>query len=79
MEIHLTAQKHGIADDDILHATRNAMAIDRQDDDTVLHLGAARNGELLEVSTILREDGTELVIHAMAMRRSYQKLLPGGS
>jgi hypothetical protein len=77
-EIHPTAKKRRIADDDILHATRNAMTIDPQDDDTVLYLGAARSGELLEVSTILREDGTELVIHAMTMRRSYQNLLSRG-
>lgn len=79
VEIYASAQKHGLGDDDILHATLNAMAIDRQDDDTVLYLGPARNGALLEVSTLRRDDGTELVIHAMSMRPSYRKLLPGGS
>jgi hypothetical protein len=78
VEIYPSAKKHGLADEDILHATRNAMAIDTQADDTVLYLGAAHDGELLEVSTLRRDDGTELVIHAMRMRSTYWKLLPGG-
>jgi len=54
-------------------------AIDDQDDDTRLYLGAARNGEMLEVVKVARDDGTELVIHAMRMRPKYKELLPGGS
>lgn len=53
------------------------MAIDDQDDDTRLYLGPARNAELLEVVMLVREDGSELVIHAMTMRQKYQRLLPG--
>ena len=33
---------------------------------------------LLEVVTIVRDDGSELVIHAMKMRRKYRRLLPQG-
>lgn len=33
---------------------------------------------MLEVVTILRDDGTELAIHAMRMRPKYARLLPGG-
>jgi hypothetical protein len=39
VEIHPSARKHGIADADIEHATRHALAIDDQDDDTRLYLG----------------------------------------
>ena len=53
------------------------MSIDDQKDDTRLDLGPARNAELLEVVTILRDDGSELAIHAMGMRPKYQRLLPG--
>jgi hypothetical protein len=42
-----------------------------------LYLGPARNADILEVVTIVRDDGTELAIHAMKMRRKYQRLLPG--
>ena len=54
------------------------MAIDDQDDDTRLYLGPARNAELLEIVTIVRDDNTELAIHAMKMRDKYQELLPEG-
>ncbi|HEY3759744.1 MAG TPA: hypothetical protein VGL37_08275 [Solirubrobacteraceae bacterium] len=78
MDIHQSARKHGIADVDIEHAVTHAMTIEDQDDDTRLYLGPARSAALLEVLTIMRDDGSELAIHAMAMRPKYQRLLPGG-
>ena len=78
MEVHPSARKHGIADEDIKHAAANAMTIDEQDDDTRLYLGPAHSADLLEVVTIVRVDGPELAIHAMRMRPKYQRLLPGG-
>ncbi len=33
---------------------------------------------LLEIVAIVRDDGSELAIHAMKMRTKYQRLLPGG-
>jgi hypothetical protein len=78
VEIHESARKHRVADEDIDHGTRHAMAIYDQDDDTRLYLGPARNAELLEIVTIVRDDGSELAIHAMKMRAGYQRLLPGG-
>jgi hypothetical protein len=77
LDIHPSARKHRIADDDIQHATANAMSIDNQEDDTRLYLGPARNADLLEVVTIVRDDGSELAIHAMRMRPKYWRLLPG--
>jgi hypothetical protein len=78
VDIHSSARKHGIADVDVEHATSNAMVIENQDDDTRLYLGLARDAALLEVVTIIRDDRSELAIHAMAMRSKYQRLLPGG-
>jgi hypothetical protein len=77
LEIHASARRHGIADEDIQHAVTHAMAIDDQEDDTRLYLGPARNADPLEVVTIIRAGGNELAIHAMRMRRRYQRLLPG--
>ena len=54
------------------------MAIEDQDDDLRLYLGPARSADLLEIIAIVRDDGSELVIHAMKMRSKYQRLLPGG-
>ena len=53
------------------------MAIDNLDDDLRLYLGPARDADLLEIVTLARDDGSELVIHAMVMRPKYQRLLPG--
>jgi hypothetical protein len=78
VEIHPSALKHGIADEDIEHAVAHAMAIDEQEDDTRLYLGPARSADLLEVVTIVRDDGSELAIHAMRMRPQYRRLLSGG-
>jgi len=78
VEIHPSARKHGIVDEDIEHAVTHAMTIDEQDDDTRLYLGPARSADLLEVVTIVRDDGPEFAIHAMRMRPQYQRLLPEG-
>jgi hypothetical protein len=78
VEIHPSARKHGIADEDIEHATAHAMAIEDHDDDIRLYPGPSRSADVLEVVTIVRDDGSELAIHAMKMRAKYQRLLPGG-
>ena len=51
------------------------MAIDDQDDDTRLYLGPSRSATLLEVVTIVRDEGSELAIHAMPMRDKFRRLL----
>jgi hypothetical protein len=43
----------------------------------VLYLGPDRAGSLLEVVSVMREDGPEIVIHAMRMRTKYEPLLRG--
>jgi hypothetical protein len=57
---------------------KHALALDDQEDDTRLYLGPARSADLLEVVTIVRDDGSELAIHAMKMRPRYRRLLTGG-
>ena len=57
---------------------RHALAIDDQPDDTRLYLGPSRSADLLEVVTIVRDDGSQLAIHAMKMRPKYRRLLPEG-
>ena len=42
VDVHPSARKHGIADDDIEHATTHAMTIEDHDDDTRLYLGPSR-------------------------------------
>lgn len=57
VKIHPSARRHGVADADIEHAGRYALSIYDQDDDTRVYLGPARSADLLEVVTIVRDDG----------------------
>ncbi|MGH9153129.1 MAG: hypothetical protein ACRD03_12185 [Acidimicrobiales bacterium] len=77
MEIYQSARRHGIADDDILHAVEYALAVGEQDDGKVLYLGPDRAGNMLEVVAVAREAGSEVVIHAMRMRPKYEPFLRG--
>jgi hypothetical protein len=76
VDIYESARKHGISDEDIRHAVTHALVVaDEQGTSKVLYLGPDRAGNLLEIVTVLREDDTEVVIHAMPMRRPYEPLL----
>lgn len=67
----------GIADEDIVHAVEHALNIGEQDDGKVLYLGPDRASNLLEVVSVLRDDGTGIVIHAMRRRARYEPFLRG--
>ncbi len=76
MEIYESARKHGISDQDIRHGIEHALvAADEDETNKVLYLGPDRAGNLLEIVTVVRDDDTEIVIHAMRMRRIYEPLL----
>ena len=77
MEIHDSARKHGVADQDILHASDHALAIEDagEDPDRWLLIGPDLAGNLLEVVVLITAEGTQIVIHAMPMRDKYAKLL----
>ena len=77
MEIHPSARRHGIADDDILHAIEHPMLVDDlgEDLDRWLVIGPDRAVNLLEVIVLIAGEGDELIIHAMPLRAIYRKLL----
>ena len=77
MEIHDSARKHGVVDKDIHHAIDHALAIEDagEDPDRWLVIGPDRAGNLLEVVVITTVEGTQLAIHAMAMRVKFRRLL----
>ena len=85
VEIADSARKHQVRDrfdgEDIRHAVAHAVyaADDGDDSDKALYLGPDPAARFLEVVVVLRADGSELVIHAMKMRRAYAALLPGGA
>lgn len=77
-EIHHTARKHGIDDDDILHTIQRALVVRDYEENRTLYLGPDRAANLLEVVAILLDVAeVELVIHAMRMRPKYEPLLRG--
>jgi hypothetical protein len=77
VEIHRSARKHGVADEDILHAIDHALAIEDigEDPDRWLVLGPNRATNMLEVVVLTTAHGTQLAIHAMPMRPIYERLL----
>ena len=78
IEVLATACKHGMADDDILHALRNAIFDypNQGDHELTMAVGPARNGvTMVEVGYLSSEDGFLVVVHAMRARRKY---LEGG-
>jgi hypothetical protein len=77
VEIHDSARKHGVADEDILHAIDHALAFEDagQDPDRWLLIGPDTAGNLLEVVVMIADEGNQIVIHAMPMRDKYRRLL----
>ncbi|HEY5336278.1 MAG TPA: hypothetical protein VIJ71_09695 [Mycobacteriales bacterium] len=69
MEIADNARKHGVADEDIEPAVRNAIRLVNQGDRD-LYIGADRSGRLLEV-VVLDDDGRPVAIHAMTLRPKF--------
>ncbi len=61
-----SARKHGIADDDMLHAYRNPIRVFDLDDLTML-IGPDNAARVLEIGVSAAE-GIEFIVHAMPAR-----------
>jgi hypothetical protein len=77
VEIHPSARKHGVADEDIRHAIDHALTSEDagEDPDRGLVIGPDRAGNLLEVVVLVTIDGAQLAIHAMGMRAKFRSLI----
>ncbi|MGH2915661.1 MAG: hypothetical protein ACRDMX_11815 [Solirubrobacteraceae bacterium] len=77
MEVAESARRHGVADQDIVHAIDHALALEDagEDPDRWLVIGPDRAGNLLEVVVVITAEGPQMAIHAMAMRSQYRRLL----
>ena len=64
-----SARKHGISDDDMLHAYRNPIRVFAFDELTML-IGAGQDGQELEVG-LVTADGVEFIVHAMIARPKF--------
>lgn len=71
MDIEASARKHGVLNEDMLHALRHHWRAFETDDPAVtMFIGPSRTGEPLEVGVVSDEDGTA-VIHAMGARAKF--------
>ena len=82
MEIHRSAQRHGLSDHDIRHAEEFALVVIDVEPDAdppkVLLIGPDLSGNLIEVIVLELHGDRQLAIHAMALRAKYFELLPSG-
>ncbi len=65
-----SARKHGVADEDILHAFNHPMRYQDLDEGFVLVIGPTRSGQLIELGFVDTEEGP-VIVHAMQARRKY--------
>lgn len=74
--VHGSARKHGVTDEDILHAIDHALAIEDagDDPDRWLVIGPDRAANLLEVVVVTTVEEIQMVIHAMPMRARFRRL-----
>ncbi|HEY3831442.1 MAG TPA: hypothetical protein VGO03_04065 [Acidimicrobiia bacterium] len=64
-----SARRHGIADEEILHAFEHPIRV-FEFDDLVMLIGPDHAGRLLEVSVAVGE-GVDFVVHAMPARSKF--------
>jgi hypothetical protein len=73
VDIEASARKHGVADDDMIHAFRNHWkAYETDDPDVTMFIGPSRSGDPLEVGVVIDADGVA-IIHAMRARPKFLK------
>jgi hypothetical protein len=68
-----SARRHGISDEDMLHALRNPVRSEDLGDGFTMFTGPARDAAPLEVGVVDSESGP-VIVHAMEARPKY---LPG--
>lgn len=65
-----SARKHGIADEDVLHAFNHPVSYEDLDDGFVMIIGPTRSAQLVELG-VLDTDHGPVIVHAMTARRRY--------
>lgn len=75
MRIGQPAWKHGVSEEDIGHAVRNAMRRIGLDEDLTMLIGPATDGTLLEIGVLDLEGEDPVVIHAMGLTAKFHRLL----
>jgi hypothetical protein len=65
-----SARKHGVTDDDMLHAYRNPMRFFDLDDGLTMIIGVSEAATLLEVG-VVQGDSAPVIVHAMPARERF--------
>jgi hypothetical protein len=82
VEIHRSALRHGISDQEIQHVAEHPLVVvdldPHGDPPRLLVIGPDGAGNLLEVIVLDLADGRLLAIHAMRLRATFYDLLPKG-
>ena len=68
--ITASARKHGIVDDDMLHAFNHPFSYEDLDEGFVMIIGPTRSAHLSELGVIDTDHGP-VIVHAMTARRKY--------
>ncbi|MYC44676.1 MAG: hypothetical protein F4X49_03860 [Acidimicrobiia bacterium] len=64
-----SARKHGISDDDMLHAYRNPIRVFDLDD-LIMLVGPDESARLVEIG-VAGSEGVDFIVHAMTARRRF--------
>gem|GEM_PF-304301 len=75
MRIGEPARRHGLADEDMQHAVRNALRRTDMDEGLTMFIGPARDGTLLEIGVLDFEGDDPVILHAMRLRSKFYPLL----
>ncbi|HET6560356.1 MAG TPA: hypothetical protein VFG72_00630 [Marmoricola sp.] len=68
--IAASARKHGITDDDILHAFNHPISYEDLDEGFVMIIGPTRSAHMIELGFIDTDQGP-VIVHAMTARKKY--------
>lgn len=69
--IAASARRHGIADEDILHAYRQPILMWDVEEGMRMLVGPSLAAALIEVGVVGASDGTPVIVHVMAARRRF--------
>ena len=75
LDIWDSARKHGITDDDILHAVRQVLRIIEGSTEIAIYIGADSSGRLLEIGIVNSDTDNPRIVHAMALRSAWYAYL----
>jgi hypothetical protein len=65
-----SARKHGIPDDEVLHAFNNPLRAEDLDEGLTMLIGADHAGNLLEIGVAESDEGP-VIVHALPARPKY--------